>query len=129
MHDILSRSYALQPTLGPLRPWKRWALNRYQVAEERAWQKFDALVAINRDEQRLAARVVGETTVFHAPMGADLSSWPYSPAPSTGGIVRNLCEHAASLSRAAIMVQREVRAPGRRIGEHCAGTRRADSGA
>ena len=85
MHDILARSYArtLQPSIGLLRPWKRWALNRYQVAEERAWRTFDALVAINSDEQRLAKRVVGETMpVFHAPMGADLSSWPYSPAPS-----------------------------------------------
>ena len=31
------------------------------------------------------------------------------PYAITGGIVRNLCEHAASLSRAVIMVQKEVR--------------------
>lgn len=31
------------------------------------------------------------------------------PYAITGGILRNLCEHAASVSRAAIMVQREVR--------------------
>jgi 16S rRNA (adenine1518-N6/adenine1519-N6)-dimethyltransferase len=31
------------------------------------------------------------------------------PYAITGGIVRNLCDHAASLSRAVIMVQKEVR--------------------
>lgn len=86
MHDILWKSYshALEPLAGFLGVWKRWAVRQYKAEEERAWTQFDAVVAINRDEERLVSGLLsGHVSVFHAPMGTDLSLWPYSPQPST----------------------------------------------
>src|SRR5262249_4773476 len=63
--------------------WKRWALARYRRREERAWQQFDGLVAINRAEHDYVRSVLpGEIQLFHAPMGIDLAAWPYCWTPS-----------------------------------------------
>jgi glycosyltransferase involved in cell wall biosynthesis len=83
---VLWRSYshALDSRSSLFAPWKRWAVRRYRAAEERAWSRFDAVVAINREEERLVRKLVDERVqVFHAGMGADLERWPYSPAPAT----------------------------------------------
>lgn len=85
MHDILWHSYAERlkhQRHAPL--WlKRRALRNYKEREEDAWRKFDAVIAINREEQRyVRERVPASTEVFYGPMGTDITSWPYSWEPS-----------------------------------------------
>lgn len=83
MHDILWQSYAQQLSRRMLPDrWRRWAVERYRGAEEQAWRQFDALIAINKEEARYARAVVGkQKPIFYAPMGTDLSAWPYSWQP------------------------------------------------
>jgi polysaccharide biosynthesis protein PslH len=86
MHDILWQSYArvLEPHSGLLGPWKRWALRKYRAAEARAWNAFDAVIAINREEERVVTNSVSRTVkVLYAAMGTDLERWRYSPEPAT----------------------------------------------
>jgi glycosyltransferase involved in cell wall biosynthesis len=86
MHDILWKSYAqsLESSSGMPGMWKDWALRRYKAEEERAWSKFDAIIAINRDEELVVREVVGHrVAIFHAAMGTDLDLWPYSWDPAT----------------------------------------------
>jgi glycosyltransferase involved in cell wall biosynthesis len=86
MHDILWKSYAqsLESSSGMPGMWKDWALRRYRTEEEQAWGKFDAIVAINRDEERVVREVVDRrVAIFHSAMGTDLDLWPYSPDPAT----------------------------------------------
>lgn len=85
MHDILWHSYAMQlETRSRLpQPWRRRALTSYRAREEHSWTRFDAVIAINREEQRyVSAHVPTATDVFYGPMGTDLGQWPYSWAPS-----------------------------------------------
>jgi glycosyltransferase involved in cell wall biosynthesis len=84
MHDVLWQAYGRQLRARPHVPnaWKRWSLERYKRAEEHAWESFDALVAINREEERYVRGRVPEATVFHAAMGTDLALWPYSWQPA-----------------------------------------------
>ncbi len=84
MHDILWQSYdqQLSRRMLPVR-WKKWAAEQYRRAEEQAWQQFDALIAINKEEARYVRTIVGEQKpIFYAPMGVDLSAWPYSWQPA-----------------------------------------------
>ena len=83
MHDILWRSYERRLSETPLPPaYRRWALERYRSREERAWNRFDAVVAINREEERYVRERLPRTMpVFHAAMGTDLVSWPFSWSP------------------------------------------------
>lgn len=85
MHDILWHAYARQLQARPLLPdaWRRRAVERYRRKEEHAWRRFDALVAINRDEERYVRQRVPGAQVIHAPMGTDLSVWPYSWNPAS----------------------------------------------
>ncbi len=84
MHDILWRSYERRLIESRLpAAYRRWALDRYRRREEQAWTKFDAVVAINREEERyVRGTLSGEKTIFHAPMGTDLKLWPYAWSPS-----------------------------------------------
>jgi glycosyltransferase involved in cell wall biosynthesis len=85
MHDILWQSYTQQLNAKSGLPgwWKRWAVSKYQAREECAWKQFDGVIAINREEMRYVEPRVPETTaVFYAPMGTDLTLWPYSWEPS-----------------------------------------------
>jgi glycosyltransferase involved in cell wall biosynthesis len=85
MHDILWRSYErrLSETMFPT-AFQRWALDRYRDREEQAWNRFDAVVAINREEERYVRdKVPRSTPVFHAAMGTDLTAWPYSWSPTS----------------------------------------------
>jgi glycosyltransferase involved in cell wall biosynthesis len=113
MHDVLWKSYAhsLEPCAGILGLWKRWAVRRYKAEEERAWTQFDALVAINRDEERLVRGVLGDSAaIFHAPMGTDLTLWSYGPEPASpprlayyGGLGNAQNEQSALRCAAQIM--------------------------
>jgi glycosyltransferase involved in cell wall biosynthesis len=85
MHDILWRALSRQMSMQSQLPaaWKKRALAKYRAAEERAWDEFDALIAINREEEQyVRAHVRPGQQVFYAPMGTDLSLWPYSYAPA-----------------------------------------------
>lgn len=84
MHNILWQSYIRQMNDKQNIPqwWKQWAVGRYRVSEEAAWEKFDGVVAINRGEFSYVRERIPETTkLFYAPMGTDLTLWPYSWAP------------------------------------------------
>lgn len=85
MHDVLWQSYQRQLDL-KARPawWKKWAVRQYQRAEEAAWKAFDILIAINRAEGDYARTIVGaEMPILYAPMGTDLSKWPYCWQPAS----------------------------------------------
>jgi glycosyltransferase involved in cell wall biosynthesis len=85
MHDVLWQSYSriLRAQRRVPAVWKQWAIGRYKAAEERAWSLFDALIAINREEERYARSMLPpHVPVLHAAMGTDLSLWPHSAAPA-----------------------------------------------
>jgi glycosyltransferase involved in cell wall biosynthesis len=82
MHNVLWQSYKRQLESRRRLPsaWRNWAIRQYKVAEEAAWRRYDALIAINAGEMQYTRQVVGEShTIFYAPMGTDLSKWMYSP--------------------------------------------------
>jgi glycosyltransferase involved in cell wall biosynthesis len=84
MHDVLWRSYARQLDARAYLPgWlKQWSVRRYQAREESAWKHFDLLIAINRDEYDYARLSLPETIkTLYAPMGTDISLWPYGWQP------------------------------------------------
>lgn len=85
-HNVLAASY--QELLRAQRlvpaPLRSYALSRYAHAERTAWRAFDALIAINRDEyQQIRDSVPSDHAVFYAPMGIDLSRWPYCWRPES----------------------------------------------
>lgn len=85
MHDILWRSYSRQLQAKAYLPaWLReWMVRRYQSREEAAWNCFDLLIAINRDEMEYARRHTRpEVIFFHVPMGTDISTWMYDWQPA-----------------------------------------------
>lgn len=84
MHDVLWQGRAQRLMERKMLPaaWQRWLVERYKRREERAWTAFDAIIAINRDEQEYVRQVSGATDVFYAPMGTDLARWPYSWTPA-----------------------------------------------
>lgn len=85
MHDILWRARGSQLRERRFVPasWARVQERRYRVAEEHAWRAFDGIVAINDEERREAAGVVGQAVpVWYAPMGVHLESWRYGHDPS-----------------------------------------------
>lgn len=84
MHNILWQSYARQLAAKPYLPewWRDWRVAQYKRHEERAWEKFDALISINAAEhESVRSRMSPSVPIFYAPMGTDLSSWPYSWSP------------------------------------------------
>jgi glycosyltransferase involved in cell wall biosynthesis len=79
MHNVLwkSREERLNERAACPAWLKRVSLNRYRRREESAWDQFDALVAINRNEYDLVqARLRPAQKLIYAPMGTDLSRWP-----------------------------------------------------
>jgi polysaccharide biosynthesis protein PslH len=79
MHNILWQSYRRQLQDRPRLPgpWARWACKQYRQREERAWARFDALIAINTAEATYARqKTPARHPVFYAPMGVDLGEWP-----------------------------------------------------
>ncbi len=86
MHNVLwkSREQRLNETRGLPVWFKRAALGRYRRIEESAWDRFDAVVAINRSEYDLVQRRLNlQQKLFYAPMGTDLSRWPACWRPAT----------------------------------------------
>jgi len=84
IHNILVNNYGTHLARFPRIPrfWKNWALAQYRLKEETAWQQFDGIVVMNPQEQTTVRRIVGEKPLFYAPMGVDLTEWPYAWEPS-----------------------------------------------
>jgi glycosyltransferase involved in cell wall biosynthesis len=83
MHNVLWKSFGMQvgSRPGPDR-LKAKLIERYRRREEDAWRQFDAVVAINEEELRYVRETLPEGLhAFFAPMGIDLSNWPYSWEP------------------------------------------------
>jgi glycosyltransferase involved in cell wall biosynthesis len=84
MHNVLWKS--LEQRLGESSMRPRWltsaAVGRYRRHEESAWDRYDALIAINRREYELVqSRLQPRQELFYAPMGTDLSVWPFCWRP------------------------------------------------
>lgn len=85
MHDILWQSYQRQMSTNSGMPkfWKERQLSLYRNEEEKSWNEFDALIAINKAEYDYTKTKVGQQKrFFYTPMGIDLALWPYSWKPS-----------------------------------------------
>lgn len=86
MHNVLWKS--MEQRLNESSMWPTWfnsaSLGRYRRREEAAWDRYDALVAINRREYDMVqARLRPSQKLFYAPMGTDLSLWPFSWQPAS----------------------------------------------
>jgi glycosyltransferase involved in cell wall biosynthesis len=85
MHNVLWKSR--EQRLNESSTWPAWlkraSLGSYRRREESAWDQYDALIAINRREHDLVkARLRPAQKLFYAPMGTDLSHWPFSWQPA-----------------------------------------------
>lgn len=85
-HNVLWKS--LEQHLPRQQFWpeafRKARLARYRRQEERSWRRFDAVIAINRAEHRLIQPSLHPSQkLFYAPMGTDLSRWPYAWQPAT----------------------------------------------
>jgi glycosyltransferase involved in cell wall biosynthesis len=84
MHNVLWQSYQRDLNSGNRfgRAWRLRALRKYRAQEERAWSRFDGLITINREEHKYVEKTMSNgRRLFYAPMGIDLSEWPYSWKP------------------------------------------------
>ena len=84
-HNVLWKS--LEQHLPRQQFWpkrfRKARLARYRRHEEWAWRRFDAVIAINRSEHRLIQPSLHPSQkLFYAPMGTDLSRWPYAWQPA-----------------------------------------------
>lgn len=84
MHDLLWRTYD-RLLANHLPPWRRLFHQRqvtaYKRREEAAWNEYDALITINSQEREYVRQRLPDQPIIHAPMGLDLSCWPYRYAP------------------------------------------------
>lgn len=84
MHDILWKSYQRQLEARRMpNVFRKWKLKQYHQYELTAWEKFDALIAINDGEYQHIQSLFPEKTLFYAPMGIDTTQWRYSWQPSS----------------------------------------------
>lgn len=80
MHNVLWRSHAqrLSEDRSLSESARQQALSLYSEQEEKSWQAFDGIVAINRAEyDYVATKVPADKKLFYTPMGVDLRQWPY----------------------------------------------------
>lgn len=85
MHNILWQDYARDLNASQRLPefWKRRMISKYKMLEEQAWNQFEGLITINREEHKyVEGRTSKSSRLFYAPMGTDLNLWPYSWNPS-----------------------------------------------
>jgi glycosyltransferase involved in cell wall biosynthesis len=84
MHNVLWQAYSRHlEAESPLpKMWRQWAAGRYRDAEEESWTRFAGVIAINRAElEYVRHRVPVTSRLFYAPMGVDVSRWPYGWSP------------------------------------------------
>ncbi|MDZ4838518.1 MAG: glycosyltransferase [Bacteroidota bacterium] len=77
-NNILWQTYKVQYDKNYPSFIKKYHFNNYKSIEEKVWSKFDAIIAINREEESYIIRNVNvNTKVFHIAMGIDISKWKY----------------------------------------------------
>jgi glycosyltransferase involved in cell wall biosynthesis len=86
MHNVLWKG--VEQRLAEDRRVPAWlqhvCVGRYKAQEERAWQSFDALIAINRrEEEMVRAQLRADQSLFFLPMGIDLGQWSCCWRPAT----------------------------------------------
>lgn len=84
-HNVLWKSLEQHMPVRQIWPgaFRKTRLARYRRHEEQAWRRFDAVIAINRSEHRLIQpSMLPSQKLFYAPMGTDLSRWPYAWQPA-----------------------------------------------
>ncbi len=59
-----------------------FGVSRYRMREERAWNNFDAIFAINNEESRYVQERLPDKRIIYMPMGIDTGLWPYLWQPS-----------------------------------------------
>ena len=76
-HNILWKSYDNILSSSKFLPLKikDWRIKKYKSFEENAWNKFDALIAINHNEFNYIKNVVKKNRVFYVPMGIKMGKW------------------------------------------------------
>ena len=105
MHDVLWQAYDSQLAnsapgwTGPVRSRR---VRAYRRREEAAWTEFDALIAISPGEAGYVRSLLPEKPVILAPMGIDLTRWPYSWSPTTPGRVVFYGSLGGSLNRQCV---------------------------
>ncbi len=83
MHDMLWRVVERRLRCWPLPEGVRQRrVQLYRQQEEVAWQRYDALIAINRSEQSYVQEKIPGKPVFYTPMGIDLARWNYRWEPA-----------------------------------------------
>ncbi|MEW6718159.1 MAG: glycosyltransferase family 4 protein [Chloroflexota bacterium] len=86
MHNLLWQSLSRQYQARKFIPqwWKDRSVQLYRTQEEDAWNRFDGVITINAEEHcYVQSKVADHVRLFYAPMGTDLSLWPYSWQPSS----------------------------------------------
>jgi glycosyltransferase involved in cell wall biosynthesis len=83
MHNILAQSYIERGQFRYLpNQWRLRQINRYAAAEIKAWNYFNAIIAINAEEYKKVGRAINrQTKIFYAPMGIDLNRWNFAWTP------------------------------------------------
>ncbi len=84
-HNILWKSLErqLQPQKGIPRWWKERTIRKYRAHEERAWNRDNALIALNASEYQAMREKTNDAHIFHTPMGINLADWPCAWQPAT----------------------------------------------
>ena len=85
MHDILWKSYERSVHDDDSLPVseKQQKILEYRTHEESAWNKYDAIIAINRAEGDLLQNMLpADKKIFYAPMGIDMTNWAYQWEPA-----------------------------------------------
>lgn len=84
MHNILLQSHKIHFNWKAPSFIKKIQILKYQKAEESSWNKFDAVIAINKKEyDYVSSSVPSSVKVFYIAMGIDLAAWPYVWQPAT----------------------------------------------
>lgn len=84
MHNILWRAFDQQQTRTGLLPISlvERRVQSYRLIEEKAWNDFDGIIAINREEEAyVKANLPCHKRIFYAPMGIDVRKWSYLWSP------------------------------------------------
>lgn len=85
MHNVLWQSYIKQQNEKVYfsKSWAKNQLKKYTTIEEKAWNEFDGIIAINKEEfEYVKRRITNGSEVFYTPMGIDLNSWQFDWSPS-----------------------------------------------
>jgi len=80
MHNVLWQAYANRQNESFYfsKWWRKKQLQKYTAAEEAAWNQFDGIIAINKEEYEYVKQTVkSDIKVFYAPMGIDLTAWKF----------------------------------------------------